>query len=92
MARVSVQLIDVRAFDNLAGVHNLHPVCHTCYHTEVVSDKQDSHVTSLMEIMKERKNLRLNGNIQGGRWLVGNEQLGFRHEGDSDHYALPHTA
>ncbi|MPM17173.1 hypothetical protein SDC9_63561 [bioreactor metagenome] len=55
-------------------------------------DEDDAHVGFLLQGLHKLQNLRLDGHVQGGGGLVGDEQLGLAGQGDGDHHPLAHTA
>ena len=42
--------------------------------------------------LDQLQDLRLDGHVEGGRRLVGEQQLGVARQGDGDHHALAHAA
>ena len=47
---------------------------------------------SLLHVAQELENLRLHGDVERGRRLVGDDQRRPAGERDGDHHALPHAA
>ncbi len=47
---------------------------------------------SLLQLLDELENLRLDGDVERGRRLVGDEQLGLAGQRHRDHHALAHAA
>ncbi len=63
-------------FNHLAAVHDHHAVGGLSHHTEIVRYQDDRHPDLLAQIGKQRQYLRLDRHIEGGRGLVGYEQIG----------------
>ena len=45
-----------------------------------------------LELAEQLEDLRLDGHVQRGRRLVGDQQLGLARQRHRDHHALPHAA
>jgi len=78
--------------DHPAGVHHLDPVRVPGDHPHVVRDQQHRHAEAVLEVMQQGEDLRLDGDIEGGCGLVGDQQLGLAAQRHRDHHALPHAA
>ena len=62
------------AFFNLvAAVHHQHAVGHFSHHTHVVGDEYHAHVHFFLQRANQLQNLRLNGHVERGRRLIGNQ-------------------
>src|SRR5450759_550778 len=48
--------------------------------------------TTALDVTIQAQALRLDGDVEGGGGLVGEQQLGVAREGDGDHHALAHAA
>ncbi len=59
---------------------------------QVVGDDDDRGAELLLQVADEVEDLRLDGHVEGGRRLVGDEQLGVVDQRHRDHRALPHAA
>ena len=77
---------------HLAGIHNHDTVGYFRYHAEVMGDEHDGGVVLLLQAFHERKDLRLDGDVQRGCRLVRYEQGGVAGQGYGYHNALAHTA
>ncbi len=60
--------------------------------THVVGDEEDGHVLLLLQHLDELEDLRLDRHVEGGRRLVGDQQLGPAGQRHGDHDALAHAA
>jgi hypothetical protein len=79
------------ALNDLAVVHDAHPVGHLAHDAEIVRDQQHRHVELVLELEQQVEDLRLDGHVECRGRLVGDEQVrlvGERH-GDHDALALP---
>ena len=77
---------------NLAAVHNHHIIRHLVDHAQVMGDEHDGRTVFLLQGVHQVQNLGLNGHVQGGGGLIGNQQLGLAGQGHGDHDTLAHTA
>ena len=90
--RVGEQRLDAGPLDDATGVHDLHAVGDPSDHAEVVRDHHDRHAHLRAEIVDHLEDLRLNGHIEGGCRLVGDQHLRVVGDGHGDHHTLAHTA
>ena len=91
MRRLREKLFASGNFDQFTGVHDADALRQTCHHTQIVSNEQDRHAALGLQLRQQIENLRLHGDIQGGRWLVGNQQFRLAGQGDGDHHPLLHA-
>ena len=75
--------------DDLAAIHDADPVGHLPHDAEIVGDEQHRHVELGLELEQEVEDLRLDRDVERGRRLVGDEEIGFVGERHGDHDALP---
>ncbi len=75
--------------DDLAVVHDADPVGHLAHDAEIVGDEQHGHVELGLELEQEIEDLRLDGDVERGGRLVGDEQVGLVGERHGDHHPLP---
>ena len=92
MTRISKQLISRRGFDYLAGIHDYHAVGHTGNNAKVVRNQNHRRSKIATHTVNQFENLRLYGDIQRGRWLIGNQQFGVTGQGNGDHHTLAHSS
>jgi hypothetical protein len=57
-----------------------------------MSDEQNAHVVIAPEPVDQRENLSLNGHVERGGRLVGDQQTRIAGHGERDHHALAHAA
>ena len=84
--------VGVGGLDDPPRVHHRDAVGHLADDAEVVRDEQDAHVEVAAQPVEQLEDLRLHGDVEGGRRLVGDEQLGLQRDGHRDQQALPHAA
>ena len=81
-----------RLFDDASAVHHRHFIGHFGDHAQVVRDEHDGGAAGLLQRVHQVKNLRLDGDIQRRRRLIGNQQPRFVGQRHRNHGALAHTA
>ena len=64
--------------DDAPGVHDRHPVGHLGHDAQVVGDEDDGHAQVGPELEHEVEDLGLDGDVEGGGRLVGDEQFRAR--------------
>ena len=82
MLWVVKDLLNRALFDDLSRIHHEHPVTDFCDDAEVVSDQDNGSFEFPTKLVDELENLCLDGDIEGGGWLVGNQQRGLRLRAD----------
>ena len=78
--------------DDPPGVHHRDLVGHLGHHAEVVGDHHDRRVELALQALDQLEDLRLDGDVERGRRLVGDQQLGVVGQRHRDHHALAHAA
>ena len=58
------------------------------HHAEIVGDEQHAGAAPLLQLADEPQDLRLRGDVERGRGLVGDQQRGLEHQRGRDHDAL----
>ncbi len=66
----------VGVLDDLAGVHHADVGAHLGDHPQVVGDQEDRHPQPCLEVAHQVQDLGLDGDVERGRGLVGDQQLG----------------
>ena len=92
MARTLEDVVDQAALKRHAAVHDLHAVAQAGDNAQVVADKHDAHALLVAQAAQQVENLRLNGDVEGGGGLVGDEQARLAAQGHGDEHALAHAA
>ena len=77
---------------HLAGVEDGHLLTGLGDDPQVVGDHDDRGVVALPELVHQVQDLGLDGHVQGGGGLVGDEQLGLAGQSHGNHHALAHAA
>ena len=78
--------------DDRTVLHYVDALRHLANDAEIVSDEQHRHPHLAAELLQQLQNLRLDGDVESGRRLVCDEQVGLIGERHCDHYALPLAA
>ena len=78
--------------DDPAGIHHRDAVAEFGNDPEIVSDEEDGHAEFAPQAVEQVEDLRLDGHVEGGRRLVGNEKLRVAGKRDRDHHALALSA
>ena len=89
---IGKQVGHIGALDDLAGVHHQHLVGDLGDHAEIVGDDQDRHAEPALQVAQEVENLGLDGDVERGRRLVGDQQRRLARQRHGDHDALAHAA
>ena len=90
MQGIGEQLIRGSQLHHLAEVHNADTVGEVLNDAQVMGDEQNRQTQLLTQVVQQVDDLRLNGNIQSGDGLVGDQQLGVHDDrtGDADTLTL----
>ena len=88
MARPAEQRRGGGLLDDAPGIHHHHLVAHLGNHAEIVGDEQQGHAQLALEAAQEIQDLGLDGDVEGGGRLVGDEQARPADQGHGDHHAL----
>jgi hypothetical protein len=86
------QLERGRLLHDLAGVHDRHVVRRLRHDTHVVGDEEHRHPALAAQVVEQVEHLRLHGDVERGRRLVGDEQPRLAGDRHGDAYALAHAA
>ncbi len=89
---VPVQVADAGGFDDPSGVHHQRPVGELRDHAQVVGDDQDAGAGDVARGLEHLEDLRLDGDIEGRRRLVADQQIGVVGDGDRDDHPLAFAA
>ncbi|SNS29438.1 hypothetical protein SAMN06893096_10396 [Geodermatophilus pulveris] len=90
--RLVVDVLDAAHLDRPPGVHDQDPVGHAGHHAEVVGDQHHGRPGLLERGLQHLEDLRLHGDVQGRRGLVGDDHVGLVGHRDRDDDALAHAA
>ena len=78
------------AFDDFARVHHSDFVGPLRDNAEIVSNQKHGHAEAIFELTDQIENLRLNGDVERSRWLVGHQQARIAAQRHGNHHPLPH--
>lgn len=78
--------------DDTACVHHCDCFAHLRYHTEIVCDQQDREAQFSLKILKQRHDLRLDGDVESGGRFIGYQQPRFADDGHGDHHTLAQSS
>src|SRR5439155_17320805 len=86
------ELLRVCPLDDVARVHDVNAVAQPGHDAEIVGDHDDGHVQIVAQSIQEIEDLGLNSDIERGRGLIADDELGLARERHSNHHALAHAA
>ncbi len=92
MLRILDHLLRRSLLDDAAQIHDADAVRHVLHDCQIVADEQVGQAQLSLQILHEVKNLRLNGHVQGGDRLVGDDQVGCQGQRASKTDALELSA
>ena len=92
MARIGEHARGFPRFDNLSVLHHNHIVGDAPDNVEVVGDEQHRHAELGLQVFEQLEDLRLHGDVERRRRLVGDQEIGVVGERHGDHHALALTA
>src|SRR2546426_700246 len=81
-------LLDSPLFPDLAVAHHHHVVGDLADQGEIVRDEQHRHAQALLQRGDQLQDLLLDGHVERGRRLIGNQQLRLARDRYRDHRAL----
>ena len=92
MGRRRKEGLDGRLLDHLSSVHDDHPGAGLGDHCQIVGNQQHRQSQLLAKLLQQLEDLSLDGDIEGRGRLVGNQEIGFGSQRDSDHHPLSLSA
>ena len=92
MARPVEHRVGRALFGHARGVHHDDAVGVARHHAEIVRDDDQRDVELARQVLHQLQDLRLDGDVERGGRLVGDDELGIAGEPDRDHHALAHAA
>ena len=90
-AGIFEQVVHPGAFDGTPGVHHHDIIGGFCNHAHVVGNHDRRRTRFFLCNFNDVQDLRLDGHVQCGGWLVGDQDLRVVRNRDGDDYALAHT-
>ncbi|MCY1370043.1 hypothetical protein D9M69_571150 [compost metagenome] len=76
----------------LAGIHDRDALRHLGHHGQIVRDEDQGHVVRALQLHQQLHDLGLDGHVQRGGGLVGDQQFGVAGDRHRNHHALRHAA
>src|SRR5438128_7993114 len=92
MARAFEQAVDIGLFHHLAGIHDDDALRGLRHHAHRMGDQHDRHAEAFLHVLQQIENLRLDGDVERGGRLVGDDELWLAGQRHRDHDALAHAA
>ena len=81
-------LVGGAVFDDVAAVHHGDVVGDLVDHAQVVGDEDDGDAVALLQLPEQLEDGMLDGDVEGGGGLVGNQDVGVAGQRHGDHDAL----
>ena len=78
-------------FDEASGVHDSDAIGYVRNDSQIVRDEEHGESELVAQLVEQIENLLLDGDIERGGRLVGNEELRAVDDGHGNHHALPHA-
>ena len=88
MARAGEEAVGRRGLHLLPGIHDADAVADLVGGAEVVRGEEHGHAALPRELTQQLQDLRLDRDVERGRRLVGDDELGLGHQRHGDHQAL----
>ena len=88
VARIGEDVGGLAGLDDFAVLHHADPVGEFAHDGEVVGDEQERHAEIAFELGEQVEDLGLDGDVERGGGLVGDQQVGGVGEGHGDHHPL----
>src|SRR6266481_1349814 len=92
VAGVPIDISGRPPLNDFAGIHNVDPIGVAGHDTQVVRNDEKRDPVFPAELLHQIQYLGLNGHVQCGGRLVGNDQLGVAAQRHGYHHPLEHTA
>ena len=92
MGGIAEDLLNIADLCNGTRVHDVNPIRNLGYNGQVMGDVQEGHMPLFLEFPEKVEYLVLNGDVKGGRWFIGNDEVGFARQGHGDHDTLALSA
>ncbi len=92
MQRIVEDCVGAAFLDDAAGIHDRDPVRHFGDGAHVVRDQHDGDAEFLLDVAHQVEDLRLHGDVERRRRLVGDQHARPARDRHGDHHALAHAA
>ena len=84
--------IHIAMFHDLALIHHHDVIRHFRDHAKIMRNEEDGKAYLLLQFQQQMNDLSLDGHIERGRRLIGNQQFRATAQGDCDHHTLGHAS
>ena len=88
MTRIGEHARRLARLDDLSLPHHDHVVGDAPDDVEVMGDEQHRHAELGLQVLEQLEDLRLHGDVERGRRLVGDQEIGTVGERHGDHHPL----
>ena len=92
MAGIGEHARGLPGLDDLSLTHDDHVVGDAPDDIEIVGDEQHRHAEPFLQVLQELEDLRLHGDVERGRRLVGDQKIGTIGQRHGDHHPLALSA
>ncbi len=92
MAGPQKDVVGGALLDDARRIHHVDAVGVAGHDAEIVGDHDQRDVEPARQILHQLQDLGLNGDVERGRRLIGDDELRIAGEPDRDHHALAHAA
>ena len=92
VVRIGEEVAGRRRLHLLAGILHDDALRRLGDHAHVVGDQDERHAAVALEAHQQVEDLRLDGDVERGGRLVGDQELRVAGDGHGDHHALAHAA
>ena len=92
MTRLAEHPVRDGCLDDAPGIHDRDAVGCLGHQAEIVRDQHHCGLGARAHLGEDGDHLGLDGHVERGGRLVGDQQVGLVGDGDGDHRPLPHTA
>ena len=84
--------LDRGFLDLAARIHHDHPLAGLGHHAEIMGDQDDRRAGARLQLDEELEDLRLDGDVERRRRLVGDQEARIAGERHRDHHPLAHAS
>ncbi|MNQ36143.1 hypothetical protein D3C85_496580 [compost metagenome] len=88
MLRRAEQLFARCLFDDATALHDTYAMRNSLHKVQIVADQQQRHAQAGLQFLEQFEDFQLNGHVQRGGRLVGDQQFRLVGQGHGDHHPL----
>ena len=92
MSRAVDDIIDIALFDDPSGIHDRNPIREARHDSEIMGDPDQRGSRLPGQLLRLVDDLCLDGDVERGCRLIGDDEIGLVEKGRRDGPALPHPA